>query len=201
MSLGISFDDGVIHLIWDLHNTPLNYRCSREGLALHPEQHDWTVEMFGGVERTLPGLVGAGTPMSEEVSSFAGSGSEQGSMDVVIVDVPPPPFRPSSPKAEECSSTSGRGLRGWGTSICITFEVGGRRPGVYTSRVWEAIRELSLPPFPPFSTCRRPRIAQPLLNISSFAPARITAVAGWRLQLRDKRLDESSELAQMSRMG
>jgi hypothetical protein len=45
--VGICPQDGTIHLAFDHHANPLHYRVSRRGVALHPEQHAWTAELFG----------------------------------------------------------------------------------------------------------------------------------------------------------
>ncbi|KXL47143.1 hypothetical protein M433DRAFT_152978 [Acidomyces richmondensis BFW] len=45
ISIGIS-GDGIIHMAYDLHNMNLNYRKSVSPVALKPEQHPWTSDIF-----------------------------------------------------------------------------------------------------------------------------------------------------------
>jgi hypothetical protein len=49
ISMGICPKDGTIHLAFDHHCHPLNYRVSRKGVATRPEEIDWTTELFGPV--------------------------------------------------------------------------------------------------------------------------------------------------------
>jgi hypothetical protein len=51
--LGICPQDGTIHLAFDHHGSPLHYRVSRPGMALHPQQHAWTAELFGPITDEL----------------------------------------------------------------------------------------------------------------------------------------------------
>ncbi len=50
--LGIS-GDGVIHLSFDHHGHDLRYRFSEPGVTLHPEEIEWTAELFGPVTNAL----------------------------------------------------------------------------------------------------------------------------------------------------
>jgi hypothetical protein len=54
--LGISHEDGSIHISWDLHSSTFNYRRSRRDLVSDPENATWSVDSFGPVEHALPGL-------------------------------------------------------------------------------------------------------------------------------------------------
>ncbi|KAA1259899.1 hypothetical protein LF1_24360 [Rubripirellula obstinata] len=51
--LGICDKDGTIHMAFDHHATPLNYRVSKLGVAHDPDSVAWTAELFGGVSHTL----------------------------------------------------------------------------------------------------------------------------------------------------
>lgn len=57
ISLGIS-PDGVVHLSYDHHDVPLNYRVSNEGIATEPEAHAWDASLFGETLHSLPGAGG-----------------------------------------------------------------------------------------------------------------------------------------------
>ncbi|KAI4623051.1 uncharacterized protein J4E87_006144 [Alternaria ethzedia] len=62
ISMGIS-GDGKIHLSFDHHDVPLNYRASNTGIAKTiPEQ--WTASAFGAVQHSLPGSTGPWTPLT-----------------------------------------------------------------------------------------------------------------------------------------
>ncbi|KAF2738274.1 hypothetical protein EJ04DRAFT_509694 [Polyplosphaeria fusca] len=63
ISMGIS-GDGKIHLSFDHHDVPLNYRASTMGIAKTiPSQ--WTQSSFGGsVTHSLPGSTGPWTPLT-----------------------------------------------------------------------------------------------------------------------------------------
>ncbi|KAH7135601.1 hypothetical protein B0J11DRAFT_556359 [Dendryphion nanum] len=63
ISMGIS-GDGKIHLSFDHHDVPLNYRVSTSGIAKTiPSQ--WTQSAFGGsVQHSLPGSTGPWTPLT-----------------------------------------------------------------------------------------------------------------------------------------
>ena len=52
--MGIS-PDGAIHLSYDHHDVPLNYRVSSEGVATDPEAHPWDASVFGETLHSLPG--------------------------------------------------------------------------------------------------------------------------------------------------
>ena len=51
--LGICEKDGTIHMAFDHHATPLNYRVSKIGAAHNPESVRWTADLFGKVSDTL----------------------------------------------------------------------------------------------------------------------------------------------------
>ncbi|KAF2871248.1 hypothetical protein BDV95DRAFT_57963 [Massariosphaeria phaeospora] len=62
ISLGISAD-GKIHLSFDHHDVPLNYRVSSSGIAKTvPEQ--WSASAFGAVQHSLPGSTGPWTKLT-----------------------------------------------------------------------------------------------------------------------------------------
>ncbi|PKS06299.1 hypothetical protein jhhlp_007047 [Lomentospora prolificans] len=54
ISLGIS-SDGKIHLSYDHHDVPLNYRVSNDGIATDPSAHTWSASLFGATRHDLPG--------------------------------------------------------------------------------------------------------------------------------------------------
>ncbi|TDL16302.1 hypothetical protein BD410DRAFT_795503 [Rickenella mellea] len=56
ISLGISHSDGTIHLGFNQHDNPLNYRVSKPGVATNPTGIKWTSDLFGPVLDHLPGL-------------------------------------------------------------------------------------------------------------------------------------------------
>ncbi|WP_367138369.1 BNR repeat-containing protein [Saccharothrix sp. HUAS TT1] len=56
ISLGISPQDGVLHVAMDTHNTRLHYSKSVAGLASQPGSHPWSPSLFGTVQRTLGGV-------------------------------------------------------------------------------------------------------------------------------------------------
>ncbi|EMD35763.1 hypothetical protein CERSUDRAFT_115715, partial [Gelatoporia subvermispora B] len=56
ISLGISPGDGTIHLGWDQHDNPLNYRISQVGVATNPSNVTWSPGLFGLILDYLPGL-------------------------------------------------------------------------------------------------------------------------------------------------
>ena len=51
--IGICHKDGTIHLAFDHHATPLNYRVSKIGAASEPESTTWNTNLFGDVQHTL----------------------------------------------------------------------------------------------------------------------------------------------------
>lgn len=51
--IGICDKDGTIHMAFDHHATPLNYRVSKLGVAHDPESVAWTKESFSEVRHTL----------------------------------------------------------------------------------------------------------------------------------------------------
>ncbi|KAH6670271.1 hypothetical protein F5X68DRAFT_248835 [Plectosphaerella plurivora] len=64
ISMGIS-GDGRIHLSFDHHDVPLNYRVSHEGIANDvPSSAEWTADLFGPVTHDLPGSTGPWTPLT-----------------------------------------------------------------------------------------------------------------------------------------
>lgn len=63
ISMGIS-GDGRIHLSFDHHDVPLNYRASTSGIA-KTIPSDWTMANFGGsVQHSLPGSTGPWTTLT-----------------------------------------------------------------------------------------------------------------------------------------
>ena len=63
ISMGIS-GDGKIHLSFDHHDVPLNYRVSTSGIA-KTVPSAWTMATFGGsVQHSLPGSTGPWTPLT-----------------------------------------------------------------------------------------------------------------------------------------
>jgi len=56
ISLGISAGDGSLHIGFDQHDNPLNYRVSKAGVATNPQKTDWSPSIFGPVLDHLPGL-------------------------------------------------------------------------------------------------------------------------------------------------
>lgn len=51
--LGICDNDGTIHLAFDHHASPLNYRISKPGVAHDPGKHRWNASLFGEVMHRL----------------------------------------------------------------------------------------------------------------------------------------------------
>lgn len=51
--IGICHKDGTIHLAFDHHATPLNYRVSEIGAASDPGSISWNAELFGEVQHQL----------------------------------------------------------------------------------------------------------------------------------------------------
>jgi hypothetical protein len=62
ISMGISTQDGAIHLSFDHHNNTIRYRKSVAGLATNPGSVSWTASQFGAVQSTLGGI--SVTPMT-----------------------------------------------------------------------------------------------------------------------------------------
>lgn len=62
ISMGIS-GDGKIHLSFDHHDVPLNYRASNTGIA-KTIPSDWSASAFGAVTHSLPGSTGPWTPLT-----------------------------------------------------------------------------------------------------------------------------------------
>ncbi|KAG9255639.1 uncharacterized protein F5Z01DRAFT_735580 [Emericellopsis atlantica] len=62
ISMGIS-GDGRIHLSFDHHDVPLNYRVSTGGIAEDVPQ-EWTADLFGPVIHELPGSEGPWDPLT-----------------------------------------------------------------------------------------------------------------------------------------
>lgn len=74
ISLGIS-PDGRIHLSYDHHDVPLNYRISHQGIASNPNSYAWSPSLFGSNLRYLPGAGnGPWTPVT--YPRFLRAGSE-----------------------------------------------------------------------------------------------------------------------------
>ena len=59
ISIGVSRQDGSIHLAFDMHSSALRYRRSVAGLATSPGTAAWSASSFGAVVSTL---TGAGMP-------------------------------------------------------------------------------------------------------------------------------------------
>ena len=59
ISIGISRQDGTIHLAFDMHSSVLRYRKSVAGLATSPATAAWRTSSFGAVQTSL---TGAGMP-------------------------------------------------------------------------------------------------------------------------------------------
>lgn len=55
ISIGISGQDGTIHLAFDMHNSSLKYRKSAAGLATSPSTANWSAASFGSVSGSLAG--------------------------------------------------------------------------------------------------------------------------------------------------
>jgi hypothetical protein len=62
ISMGIS-GDGKIHLSFDHHDVPLNYRVSSTGIA-KTIPATWSASAFGAVQHSLPGSIGPWTPLT-----------------------------------------------------------------------------------------------------------------------------------------
>ncbi|MFD0201700.1 MULTISPECIES: BNR repeat-containing protein [Saccharothrix] len=56
ISLGVSPQDGTLHVAMDTHNTRLYYAKSVAGLVSQPGAHRWSPSVFGAVQRTLGGV-------------------------------------------------------------------------------------------------------------------------------------------------
>jgi hypothetical protein len=54
VSLGLCTRDGTVHLCYDQHDNPLNYRVSKPGLL--DGAVPWSTESFGETKAMLPGL-------------------------------------------------------------------------------------------------------------------------------------------------
>lgn len=46
ISMGISANDGTIHLSFDHHDVDLHYRASQAGVATNPETVEWSASLF-----------------------------------------------------------------------------------------------------------------------------------------------------------
>ncbi|HYQ14535.1 MAG TPA: BNR repeat-containing protein, partial [Polyangiaceae bacterium] len=53
ISLGVSAADGVLHVAFDHHSSPLHYRHSTAGLASEPATATWAASSFGAVSSSL----------------------------------------------------------------------------------------------------------------------------------------------------
>src|SRR4051812_48350687 len=53
--IGISAQDGTVHLAFDMHSSTLEYRRSVAGLATSPATAAWTPASFGAVQHSLAG--------------------------------------------------------------------------------------------------------------------------------------------------
>lgn len=65
ISLGVSPGDGRLHLAYDHHDVPLNYRISQAGVATNPDGVTWSTALFGTTLHALPGAAaGPYTPLT-----------------------------------------------------------------------------------------------------------------------------------------
>lgn len=55
ISIGVSRQDGTMHLAFDMHSSALRYRRSVPGLATYPDTAAWQPSSFGAVQSTLTG--------------------------------------------------------------------------------------------------------------------------------------------------
>lgn len=55
ISIGISRQDGTIHLAFDMHSSVFRYRKSAAGLATSPDTAAWTTGSFGAVQSSIAG--------------------------------------------------------------------------------------------------------------------------------------------------
>ncbi|GID96209.1 BNR repeat-containing protein [Amorphoplanes digitatis] len=55
ISIGVSRQDGTLHLAFDMHSSALRYRRSVAGLATSPDTAAWQASSFGAVRTTLTG--------------------------------------------------------------------------------------------------------------------------------------------------
>ena len=55
-TVGICANDGTIHLAFDHHADPLNYRVSEVGAATNPESITWSQDLFSSVSDRLEGV-------------------------------------------------------------------------------------------------------------------------------------------------
>lgn len=62
ISMGIS-GDGKIHLSFDHHDVPINYRVSNTGIAKKAPK-EWSASAFDAVQHSLPGSTGPWTPLT-----------------------------------------------------------------------------------------------------------------------------------------
>ncbi|KAF3009571.1 hypothetical protein E8E13_005878 [Curvularia kusanoi] len=62
ISMGIS-GDGKIHLSFDHHDVPINYRVSNAGIA-RTVPAEWSASAFGAVQHSLPGSTGPWSPLT-----------------------------------------------------------------------------------------------------------------------------------------
>ncbi|MEU7786569.1 BNR repeat-containing protein [Amycolatopsis sp. NPDC049159] len=56
ISMGVSPDDGRLHVAMDTHGNQVYYTGSAAGLLSSPASHAWTASAFGPVQRTLDGV-------------------------------------------------------------------------------------------------------------------------------------------------
>ena len=49
ISIGICENDGTLHLSFDQHDNPLNYRISKKGVTSDPSTVRWDADLFGPV--------------------------------------------------------------------------------------------------------------------------------------------------------
>lgn len=73
ISLGISAEDGALHLSFDQWSSEFRYRKSIAGLANAPQDFAWSAELFGPVQNHLTGTRFATTTYPRFVSSPSGN--------------------------------------------------------------------------------------------------------------------------------
>jgi hypothetical protein len=94
ISLGISPQDGTLHVAMDTHNTRIFYVKSVPGLASRPAAHRWNGEQFGAVRRTLGDVELGGmtyprfvvTPEGRLQFSYRTGGSGNGALELAEYD-------------------------------------------------------------------------------------------------------------------
>lgn len=90
ISLGISPEDGRLHVAMDVHNTTIFYTKSVPALVSRPTTQLWTADRFGPIQRTLDGITLGGisypqfliTPENRLQFSFRTGGSGNGTNEL-----------------------------------------------------------------------------------------------------------------------